>query len=398
MVIGVGILAALAIAAGIYRLVGPDPLFSSPDRPRAWAEEYYRILTSGTASAGHPLDAIFSLKIKSVVAMTPHMTEVTYFPAAKMYHPRWEIIDFVDRSGFSVGGRTGTLRGMDGRSINDKAGNSAVVSGTVTGLLALDGFSNPRCYLREIFDSTTHVAVSDRPSARETNHGFQFGSDVTLLHDAPLLAVFDIYHGAFRDFACKPVGGVSITDTEFTFEVLGAFDEVRDTNAYSRSTTPGVNSLCYDSDSHSFYSTTTSILYHINPPAMRNSITLEALDASGIPIEGKEMHPWDLSLNHFNCRLSEIASLRVRYLPERTRLLMRIPSMPTTIPPPAKPDNLFDLKVPKITFAYPYEMQRFIENAVQFRNPSKAKYASHVPGFPLTLQNVSPRDVMEPVV
>ena len=62
---------------------------------------------------------------------------------------------------------------------------------------------------------------------------------------------------------------------------------------------------------------------------------------------------------------------------------MRIDSMPGVTPENRKPANLFDVKVPEITFRYPVEMQHFIEDTVQFINVERKVGARDHPAFPM---------------
>ena len=113
--------------------------------------------------------------------------------------------------------------------------------------------------------------------------GAVFDIALTMLHDSPMLAVSDFYHGSFHDFACKPANGAAVT---------GMFDGVVDTGAHNMSNVPGVEKHRHD-DSQLSFKTTTSALYQVNPPSMGDAVVLEALDADGNPIEGVAMSSWE---------------------------------------------------------------------------------------------------------
>ena len=122
--------------------------------------------------------------------------------------------------------------------------------------------------------------------------GAVFDIALTMLHDSPMLAVSDFYHGSFHDFACKPANGAAAGNGDFEFTVTGMFDGVVDTGAHNMSNGPGVEKHRHD-DSQLSFKTTTSALYQVNPPSMGDAVVLEALDADGNPIEGVAMSSWE---------------------------------------------------------------------------------------------------------
>ncbi len=417
---------AIPCFAGIaFFLWRGNDLKSSPNIPRPWAEEEFRRLTLPVQSPGKPTDPLYTGKwrVEGRSPVPNPVVDVEITSAAQEYVPKCDVIDFDATEELSGSGGKGKVLWLgaktyqpekpdrhrdfewdffhpDGtpmtpqevKTARGNAGLSVRNEPYLAGLIAVEGYANANWKFQQLFDSATHVALNSPTSLWPQPQGVFFRTSAPIIHNAPLVAVFDIHYGTFRDLPCKAAAGTTITQPEFRLDVVEVVDGPLDTSAYNRSAIPNVKQLRYDT-SHSPYPTTTSVLFQISPRSMRDAITLQALDTEGKEIEGTPKTDWGMSLYQFNTPLSGIASLRVRYRPDFTRLLLRIRSLPATPKANANPINLFDLTIPAITFHSPSEMQQFIARTVEFKDLSES--TGSYSGFPTTLENASVRQVMD---
>ncbi|MES2923286.1 MAG: hypothetical protein V4819_17150 [Verrucomicrobiota bacterium] len=425
------IMVGLVTTGGILYCSLLDDLKSSPTAVRPWAEAEFRKWTMPVPSPGNATDPQYLTRCGRPVY--PHgksspRVEFEIQPAAESYVPKCEVIDFDSADGFTsasghgkvlwLGAKTFRQSKPDDREYPQWAmfqpngepmprGNADAMlqaepiemylrdSPNLSAMIAVDGYQNVIWKFRQLFDSNTHVPLQDGYTDMTSKaKGAGFSASLPALHDAPLLAVIDLFHGAIQNFSLPAARGSVVVQPEFRFEVIETLDGAVETGAYNLSTVPHMKKLAYDGPKSSV-GTTCSVLYQVTPPVLRDAITLEAFDSEGHEIKGAEKTTWDLALHHFDGPVIRIASLRVRYRPNFTRLLLRIKSMPAVDAPNLKPTNLFDLTVPEIVFRNPGQMQCFIADTVEFNNPRETNTSGDESSFPMTLHDASPRQVID---
>ncbi len=429
-VLAVLIMVGLVTTGGILYCSLLDELTSSPTAVRPWAETDFRKWTMPVPSPGKATDPQYLTRCGRPIY--PHgkaapVVEVEIQPATVIYVPKCEVIDFDSADGFTsadgrgkvlwLGAKTFRQSKPDDREYPQWAmfqsngepmarGNADAMrraepidmylrdSPNLSAMIAVDGYQNVIWRFRQLFDSKTRAPLQDGFRMASKPQGAGFSASLPALHDAPLLAAIDLFHGATQDFSCPPAGGSVVEQPEFRFEVIATLDGAVETGAYNLSTVPHMKKLRYDGPQSSV-GTACSVLFQVTPPILRDAITLEAFDSEGHEIKGTEKTTWDLALHHFDSPVSRIASLRVRYRPNFTRLLLRIKSMPAVDPPNLKPTNLFDLTVPEIVFRNPGQMQSFITDTVEFHNPRETNSSGDESAFPMTLHDASPRQVID---
>jgi hypothetical protein len=266
----------------------------------------------------------------------------------------------------------------------------------MTGFLDLQGFDNLQCDFRDVFDAATHVSLRQRASARPQNSGLSVNMSLAVLHDAPLLAVIDLAHGATRDFTIPVAKGATISDADFRLEVIDLVEGSVDGTGSQRDKSGKTIEQTYDSPSSSDTKKAFSVVYQINPPSMTNAVSVDAIDAAGNVIENRgRFMEFAAPISRFHAPLGTATSLRVRYRPHQTRLLLKLKALPGVTAPNLAPSNLFDVRAPRITIRDSFQMRRIITSGSQLKDITGSWSYETPAAFPMTLTNVSPRQVAE---
>lgn len=260
-------------------------------------------------------------------------------------------------------------------------------------LLELTGFPDLQCKLQGVFDASTHVPVLRKSAVSVVESRLCFGVSLAVLHDTPLLAVIDLAHGEIQDFLIPVAKGSSVSHAAFHLEVIDVpagtvvFGSTKESGPggvieqqYGLNTSPGA--------SDSFH-----VIYQINPPVMATAVSVDAIDAAGKLIRNSGRFMEHASISNFGAPLATAASLRVRYRPRLTRLLLEMKSLPGVSAPNLKPADLFDVKAPAVTFGGFNQMRRFIADGAQLKDVT-GSYSYETPAtFPMVLTDFSPRQV-----
>jgi hypothetical protein len=318
--------------------------------------------------------------------MPPNTDDYEPAPLAP-FHP-----DGSPMSGSEVSAMGPTKRDLEawGWEVNGELGTA------MTGFLDLQGFENLQCDFRDVFDAATHVSLRQLASARPQNGGLSVGMSLPILHDAPLLGVIDLAHGATRDFTIPLAKGATVSDTGFRLEIIDAFEG----SVYSAGSSPvrsgKATEMEYNAPSSSDTKKTFSIVYQINPPSMTNAVSVDAIDAAGNIIENRgRFMEFAAPISRFHAPLATATSLRVRYRPHQTRLLLKLKALPGVTAPNLAPANLFDVRAPRITIRDSFQMRRIISSGSQLKDITGFWSYDTPAAFPMTLTNVSPREVAQ---
>ncbi len=432
----IAILALVSTGGIFFAIIQRDPFFSSPTQPRRWAEAEFQALTTMLVSSpGKPTDPQYAVRCRPpVLAPLPdpawgQQLTIEVQAAAEPYHPPYRIIDFKATDGFTSADGAGKVSWLAARTyvpyvnldqwnvpplemfhpngdlMNAHDADAMGMTGEkllrhpVQGnpvlevYMQLSGYQDARWSLRQVFDSATHVPLSQSVYLmNDVRTGVWFHADLNILHDAPLVAVFDLNHGEIREFPCKPMKGAAVEQSEFKFEVIEVIDApvIPQDSHNSGSGVATLRQFRWPKDNQK---PSSSIIFQVNPPSMNDSVILEAFDTEGKRIQNSGQGGEDIGYCYFNSPLEKISSLRVRFRPHFTRLLLRIDALPAVLPNNVKPANLFDVTVPVITFGDLNNMADFISETVQFKRIAATnRYGSE---FPITLHNASPRQMIE---
>lgn len=98
-----------------------------------------------------------------------------------------------------------------------------------------------------------------------------------------------------------------------------------------------------------------------------------------------------LPVSRFGSPPAAATSLRVRYRPHQTRLLLNIKSLPGVTAPNIAPADLFDIRLPQVTIRDSFQMRRFITAGSQLKDITDSWSYDTPSAFPMTLTDVSPR-------
>lgn len=425
-----------AVCLGLASFFLPQTtlLESSPTGVRPWAEEHFLKLTKPVPSSGKPIDPQYTARCTVPVLGADRPTnfglKFLLEPATTEFVPKYEIIEFDAADGFTSREGSGKLEWFaakpfhsppdgereyygtldmfhpDGRPMtSDEATAKGITRDNRTSwggqydgktslesLLTVSSYQNTQWELQDVFDATTQVSVLHGFQSPRSA-GFRLSTSLSALHDTPLLVVIDFSHGPTVDLTCPPVKGAIVTHPNFQLEVIEVVKGNIHQGGWEREKSGSRMRLNYEglvaSETKSF-----SVLYQITPTVMAKSISVEALDAAGGEIKTQGRFMKDVPVSRFEQPLADAASLRVRYRPNLTRLLMRMKSMPGAPASNSNPANLFDVQSPGLTLRSPFEMQNFIAATTQLKDATGNHAHSPASGFPLILTRASPREVV----
>lgn len=437
------LLSTLCVTAGglglVMFLLPENTLFESPPTlVRPWAEADFLKLTKPVPSPGKPTDPQYQARHGGAGPAKDrnNNTMVTVeFPATE-FVPDYEVVEFDAADGFTAKSGSGAIRWLaaktydmppdtddykpaplapfhpDGSPMSESEASAMGLTkrdleawgwevngelGTaMKGFLDLQGFENLQYDFRDVFDAATQVSLSQRASARPQNGGLSVNMSLAILHDAPLLAVIDLAHGATRDFTIPVAKGATVSDAGFRLEVIDLVEGSVDGSGSERDKSGKTIEQTYDSPSSSDMKKAFSVVYQINPPSMTNAVSVDAIDAAGNVIENRgRFMEFAAPISRFHAPLGTATSLRVRYRPHQTRLLLKLKALPGVTAPNFAPSNLFDVRAPRITIRDSFQMRRFISSGSQLKDVTGSWSYETAAAFPMTLTNVSPRQVAE---
>lgn len=433
------VLVFMGVVFFIQSAAQKQQLTSPPSTVRPWAEADFLRLTKPVPSPGKPTDPQYLARNSgSSPASSPNyaVKVAIDFPSIE-YVPSYELIEFDMQDGFTAKAGSGEIRWIAAKPYDLPAdpneepkfpfftprnpngslmGDDEVsfmnfekhelrawgyeINGhfgsAMKGCLKLNGFENFQCKFQGVFDANTHVVLTDAKHLNPKNDGVNFGLSLAAVHDAPLLAVMDVAHGHTQDFTMPIAKGATISQADFSVEII----EVLEGSVYSASTTSRSHGKTIDVEYSKGESKkalkTFSVIYQINPLSMTNAISLDAIDAAGKLIQNQGRFMENAApVSKFSAPLATAASLQVRYRPHQTRLIIKMKSLPGVTAPNINPIDLFDVRVPQVTFADPFAMRRFIASGTQLKNITGSLSRYTLAAFPMTLTNVSPRQVAE---
>ena len=432
-------LAAAGLGLVAFFLPNQAKLESSPTLVRPWAEADFLKMTKPVRSPGKPSDPQYQARHGgSSPSKNPnYKVDLVVEPPSTEFVPDFEVIEFDAPDGFTAKSGSGTVRWLaakaydlppntdhyspkplpafhpDGRPMSEDEASAMGLTkkgdlgawgyelngefGTaLRGSLNIAGFENPEWKFQDVFDAATHVSVRQAAHLTPTKGGMSFGLSLAILHDAPLLAVIDLAHGETQDFTIPVSKGATVSHTDFRIEVIDLFAGTVGSASWETGKSGKAIKAAYGTNSSPSPAKTFSVIYQINPPSMTTAVSVDALDATGNVIDNNGRFMENVApVSKFDAPLATATSLRVRYRPHQTRLLLKMKSLPGVAAPNIAPADLFDVEAPRITFRDPFNMRRFIALGSQFKDITGTLSYDTPAAFPETLTHISPRQVAE---
>lgn len=433
------IAAAVSVAITFKLKSRQTQLVSSPSAVRPWAEADFLKLTKPVPSSGKPTDPQYTARHgrSSPSKNANYKVTIEVEPPATEFVPDYEMIEFDTADGFTAKSRSGAICWLAAKPYDlppnypddpkssvfsplhpDGSPMSAAEASAMgftnrdletwglelngefgsamKGFLDLQGYANVQAKFQDIFDAATHVSVRQRAYLTPAKGGLDFNASLAIAHDAPLLAVIDLAHGETQDFTIPIAKGAAVAHTDFRIEIIEAFEGMVHSAGSEPIRSGKAMEVGYGNDSSPAPVKTFSVIYQISPPSMTTAVSVDAIDATGNVIENRGRFMEDAApVSRFAAPLATATSLRVRYRPHQTRLLFKMKSLPGVAAPNTTPADLFDVKAPQITFRDSFYMRRFITLGSQLKDITGSWSHDTPAAFPMTLTDVSPRQVAE---
>jgi hypothetical protein len=439
LICALSIVFAIGVGIAFHFLSRQNPLSSPPTAVRPWAKAHFLQLTKPVRSAGKPADPQYQARHSGVGPSKGRSYRVAleFERPATEFVPDYEVIEFDAADGFTAKSGSGAIRWLaakpydlppnygddpgasvltpfhpDGRPMRqddvkamgltkqDFEGWGWELNGefgsAMKGVLTLKGYENLQGKFQDIIDAATHISVRQNASLQPANDGLSFAASLAIVHDAPLLAVIDLAHGETEDFNLPVTKGARVSHADFSFEIIDV-SEGMVTSGGSGPVRSGKSiEVKYSSDTSATRADNFSVIYQINPPSMTTAVSVDAIDGTGNVIKNHGRFMEDtVPVSRFGAPLATAASLRVRYRPHQTRLLLKMKSLPGATGPNIAPADLFDVRAPRITIRDSYQMRRIITDGSQFKDITGSWSYDTPAAFPMTLTNVSLRHVAE---
>ncbi len=410
---GFGTTAFLAAAGGtvLFFVARHSDFESSPTKPRPWAQAEFKALTMPERSKGKPTDPQYSAKCTSPVWIQSdanHAEVVLQIgsPRSEFIPREFKRIEFDAADGYSGPEGTIRVRAIGARTFDSSISESEQFlqifkpSGdpmptdeqnangikadsreawnyerddgrtVLRGFLECNGFQNSQWNFRQVFDSATHVPLTENGIVEHDNPIVQFRATLATVHDTPLVTVIDVASGAMQEYTCPAKAGSAVDHPDFHVEVIGIVNgqvtsywvqnqKVGNDVVASYSVPPYTQSNCF------------TVLYRVTPDFLATAFSLEALDADGNSIKKAGRFVGKIPVCAFNAPITEVASLRFFYRPQFNRLLIRMKALPGVPSGNIKPSNLFDVSVPRMVFYDERDMRQFVAESIQFKDISK---------------------------
>lgn len=430
---------AICLGLASFFLPQTTRLESSPTLVRPWAEEHFLKLTKPVPSSGKPTDPQYTARHGgSGPSKNPNYgMKLEFEPPATQFVPNYEVVEFDAAEGFSNHSASGAIQWLATKpydlpaNFDDDPGSSVLTPfhpdgspmsatdatsigltkqeleswglelngefGTaMKGFLDLMGFANVQWKCQDVFDAATRVSVRQAAHLTPAKGGLYFSTSLAVVHDALLLAVIDLAHGETEDFTIPIAKGTVVSHADFRIEIIDTIEGLVCSAGSERVRSGKAIEVGYSSDSSPGPPKAFSVVYQINPPSMTTAVSVDAIDGAGNVIENRGRFMEDaVPVSRFAAPLATATSLRVRYRPHQTRLLLKIKSLPGVTAPNLSPADLFDVKAPRITFRDSFHMRRFISSGSQLKDITGSWSYDTPTAFPMTLTNASPRQVAE---
>jgi hypothetical protein len=208
--------------------------------------------------------------------------------------------------------------------------------------------------------------------------------------------VIDLAHGETEDFSLPVTKGAKVSHADFSIEIIDAFEGTVSSSGSEPVRSGKAIDVKYGNDTSATQANNFSVIYQINPPSMTTAVSVDAIDAAGNVIKNNGGFMENtVPVSRFGAPLATAASLRVRYRPHQTRLLLNLKSLPGVTGPNIAPTDLFDVRAPRITIRDSYQMRRIITDGSQLKDITGSWSYDTPAVFPMTLTNVSPRQVAD---
>ena len=435
LVFSLSVIVAMGLTAIWYYLIRKPPLVSSPTKIRPWAEAEFLRLTKPVPSTGSPLHPQFQAHHSGALSPSSknYKSKVKVDPPTASFVPNYEVIEFDGAEGFSSGSHNGKIRWLaagprdfpgdvdtgepapltpfypDGKPMTQEQAKAIGITqnhlnawglqvDTLPGtslkwFLELHGFENLQWNFHQVFDANTHVPVRMMSSETPENGGLILGSSLSILHDTPLIAVIDLAHGEAQEFDIPLAIGAKVSHADFQLEVVDLIEGDVCVVCTEPSTTTNSVYQQYGVASTSGEPTAFSVIYQVNPPAMANAVSLDALDLRGTEIMNVARTRDQMKISSFKAPSILATKLRVRYRPNQTRLLMKIQSIPGVTARNSAPADLFDVLATKSILQDSFQMRRFIASTTQLKDITGAWPCNNPTSFPMRLNEITARQM-----
>lgn len=381
------LLMLIALAWMGFRKFGKHQPFSPPMEPRAWANAEFNALIHAVPSTDDPLGADYESKM----VMTPLAGRVTGTPVHSLKMHVWELpparIHVPQLKTLEVQAQDA----MPFQSLEC----SELTRSSFQMTVPLNGYQNVNTVVRGCYDANTHVKVSLFNTSKLTASDLQVSHFLSTVHSMPTVSVVDVFHGSEEIMNTPLKAGETTGNNRFRLSVLkvmdgkifghdgeaGRLDRARDYDLTLR--TDASNAEC-------------AMLYTLQPASLIPALTIEAIDHDGkVWPNRSNVSERAKKVAVFSTSSDRIASLRVKFRPHMTRLLVRQQGVTSNHPENRSPSNLFDVVIPEFTFSGHHELRDFICATTEMRDASGKVHDITKSGYPLTLQNFTPRQALE---
>lgn len=261
-----------------------------------------------------------------------------------------------------------------------------VLKGELTEAVKVLGF--------DVFDARTHESLSGGYSwGGDLEEGHKVEMDLQLWHAAPIELVADVAFGPPQiiEFPARTGARVAYPEGELMLVVVAEDMDQRSTSSDNKKVTVRVQPKTYNRDEK-----TTCFVLACLPKAFRTPLDVELLDANGAVLQNRGGGTSGLFLEKSVVgNAASVSTVRVKYYPNRKRLIFHLPEIPGLPESNDKVENLFDVRIPYVNIRQNYEFRELVSNLTQMQIKGSWPSSPNLNTGPLRFENVTVRELVD---
>ncbi|MCL5096796.1 MAG: hypothetical protein M1608_04575 [Candidatus Omnitrophica bacterium] len=244
------------------------------------------------------------------------------------------------------------------------------------------------------FDARTHESLDSGYSwgGDLAKDGVNAKLDLQLWHAAPVLLVVDMSLGPAQVIEFPAQVGSTAKFPEGELQLVVKADDMENrSTSHSDKITLKVEPKAYNREPK-----TTCMIFACLPKAYSMPLDFEYQDEQGQTLKSQGGGTSSFFINQTVMgEASRIRSVRVRYYPNRKRLVFHLPRIPGLPEPNRNVKNLFDVRLPFVRISRDYEFRDLITHLTQMQFSPQAGGALLSLADPITYNNITVKELLE---
>jgi hypothetical protein len=244
----------------------------------------------------------------------------------------------------------------------------------------------------DAFDARTHQSLAGGYSWGGGSGKYHVEIDLELWHSAPIALVADIAFGPPQiiEFPARVGERVGYPGGELRLVVMAKGMDQRSTTRTSDKLILRVQPRTYNRDE-----TTTCFVFACLPRAHQAPLDIEILDVEGEALQSQGGGTSGLFVEKTVLGdVSDAETVRVKFYPDRKRLIFHLREIPGLPPENQEVGNLFDVRIPYVQIRSDYDFRDLVSSLTQMEVKGNSPPNQNSFG-PMSFENVTVRDLVQ---